>query len=68
MDCLTRAYAMKQIRMWLGNDLRIESERLMGMGLEFENQILQMTVLASGNGRVVRPLSKMRGASVRRES
>ena len=34
----------------LGNDLRLESERLVGSGLEFEDQIIQMSIFGSGNG------------------
>ncbi len=43
--------------MALGNDLRLESERLMGSGLEFEEQILQLSIFTSenGNGRAQKP-------------
>ncbi|MFA6222001.1 MAG: hypothetical protein WC647_06770 [Desulfomonilaceae bacterium] len=34
----------------LGNDLRMESERLLGSGLEFEDQILQLSIFSAENG------------------
>ena len=45
----------------LGNDIRMESGKLAGSGRECENQILQMTVLASDNGKVAGPVSKWQG-------
>ncbi|MGC8604006.1 MAG: hypothetical protein ACP5VS_09985 [Desulfomonilaceae bacterium] len=50
-----------------GNDLRLESEKLAGSGLEFENQILQLTVFSSENGASANSPNKMRRASVRRQ-
>ena len=32
----------------VGNDLRLESKRFMGAGLEFEDQIIQFSVFSSG--------------------
>jgi hypothetical protein len=52
----------------LGNDLRLESERLMGSGLEFEEQILQLSIFGSDNGNGTGGKSKMKRASARRES
>jgi hypothetical protein len=52
----------------LGADLRMESERLVGSGLEFEGQVIQLSVFSSGNGNETGPTSKMRRASARRES
>ncbi|MGA8831359.1 MAG: ARPP-1 family domain-containing protein [Desulfomonilaceae bacterium] len=52
----------------LGNDLRLESERLMGSGLEFEEQILQLSILGSDNGNGTSAKTKMRRASTRREN
>ena len=51
----------------LGNDLRLESERLMGSGLEFQDQILQLSIFGSESGRGTAAGSRMRKASVRRE-
>ncbi|MGC8657569.1 MAG: ARPP-1 family domain-containing protein [Desulfomonilaceae bacterium] len=51
----------------LGNDLRLESDKLTGLGLEFENHILQLTVFSSENGASANSLNKMRRASIRRE-
>ncbi len=50
----------------LGNDSRMESERLVGSGLEFEDNVIQKRVFSSGNGSS--PGSRMRRASVRREN
>jgi hypothetical protein len=52
----------------LGNDLRMESEQLVGSGLEFEDNVIQMSVFSSGNGNGSCPGSRMRRASVRREN
>jgi hypothetical protein len=52
----------------LGNDLRMESEKLTGSGLEFEEQILQLSIFASNNGNGTPSKSKMRRAPARRES
>jgi hypothetical protein len=52
----------------LGKDLRMESERLVGSGLEFEDHVIQMSVFSSGNGNGTGPASRMRRASVRREN
>ena len=52
----------------LGNDLRLESERLMGSGLEFEDQILQLSIFGSDNGNGTSAKTKMRRASARREN
>ncbi len=52
----------------LGNDLRMESERLVGSGLEFEDQIIQLSIFGSDNGNGTSAKSKMRRASVRREN
>jgi len=52
----------------LGNDLRLESEQFMGSGLEFEDQIIQLSIFGSGNGNGSSPGSRMRRASVRREN
>jgi hypothetical protein len=50
----------------LGNDLRLESNRFMGSGLEFEDQIIQLSIFGSDNGNGTNPISKMRRASARR--
>jgi hypothetical protein len=52
----------------LGADLRMESERLVGSGLEFEEQILQLSVFSAGNGNGRGGKTKMKRASARRES
>ena len=52
----------------LGNDLRLESERLVGSGLEFEGQILQLSIFGSDNGNGTSAQGKMRRASTRREN
>ncbi len=52
----------------LGNDLRLESEKLTGSGLEFEDHILQLTVFSGENGAFANSPNKMRRASARRES
>jgi hypothetical protein len=52
----------------LGNDLRLESERLVGSGLEFEDQIIQLSIFGSGNDNGSSPGSRMRRASARREN
>ena len=54
----------------LGTDLRMESERLVGSGLEFEDNVIQMSVFSSGNGsgNGSSQGSRMRRASVRREN
>ncbi|MCL5124990.1 MAG: hypothetical protein M1511_10930 [Deltaproteobacteria bacterium] len=52
----------------LGNDLRLESEKLTGSGLEFEDHILQLTVFYSENAACANSPNKMRRASARRES
>jgi hypothetical protein len=51
----------------LGNDLRMESERLVGSGLEFEDQIIQLSIFGSGNGNDSIHGSRMRRASTRRK-
>jgi hypothetical protein len=50
----------------LGNDLRMESERLFGSGLEFENHVIQMSVFSRGNGSI--PAGKMRRPSASRQT
>ncbi|MDA8407895.1 MAG: hypothetical protein M0T73_13710 [Deltaproteobacteria bacterium] len=52
----------------LGNDLRLQSERFMGSGLEFEGQIIQLSIFGSDNGNGTSAKTKMRRASVRRET
>ena len=52
----------------LGNDLRLESDKLTGSGLEFEDQVLQLSVFSSENGKEPKTGSRMRRASVRREN
>ena len=52
----------------LGNDLRMESERLVGSGLEFEDNVIQMSIFGSGNGNGSSPGSRMRRASARTEN
>jgi hypothetical protein len=52
----------------LGTDLRMESERLVGSGLEFEDNVIQMSVFSSGNGNGLSHGSRMRRASARREN
>jgi hypothetical protein len=39
----------------LGNDLRLESDRFVGAGLEFEDQIIQFSLFGSENGNDSRP-------------
>ncbi len=51
----------------LGNDLRLQSERCMGSGLEFEGQIIQLSIFGSDNGNDTGTGNRMRRASVRRE-
>jgi hypothetical protein len=51
----------------LGNDLRLESEQLVGSGLEFDDQIIQLSIFGSGNGNDSIHGSRMRRASTRRE-
>jgi hypothetical protein len=50
----------------LGNDLRLQSERCMGSGLEFEGQIIQLSIFTSENGKGTGERNRMRRASVRR--
>jgi hypothetical protein len=50
----------------LGNDLRLESERLVGSGLEFDDQIIQLSIFGSGNGNGSSNGGRMRRASARR--
>ncbi len=52
----------------LGNDLRMESEKFIGSGMEFEEQVLQLSIFASNNGNGTASRNQMRRASVRRES
>ncbi len=52
----------------LGNDLRLQSERCMGSGLEFEGQIIQLSIFGSDNGNGTSAKTKMRRASTRREN
>ncbi len=52
----------------LGNDLRLQSERCMGSGLEFEGQIIQLSIFGSDNGNGTSAKTKMRRASARRET
>jgi hypothetical protein len=51
----------------LGNDLRLESERFAGAGLEFDDQIIQFSVFRAGNANGSRPRGRMRRASLRTE-
>ncbi len=39
----------------LGNDLRMEPERLAGAGLEFENNVIQMRVFSRGQWQWFEP-------------
>ena len=50
----------------LGNDLRLESEKFKGAGLEFEDQVIQFSVFGSENGNGSSNGSRMRRASARR--
>ena len=52
----------------LGNDLRLQSERCMGSGLEFEGQIIQLSIFGSDNGNGTSAKTKMRRATARREN
>ena len=52
----------------LGNDLRLDSERFTGAGLEFEDQIIKFSLFSSENGNGSSKGCKMRWASARRES
>ncbi|MCL5124319.1 MAG: hypothetical protein M1511_07460 [Deltaproteobacteria bacterium] len=63
------SYIQRTVRKFvsLGNDLRLESEKLTGSGLEFEDHILQLTVFSSENGTCANSPNKMRRASARRE-
>jgi hypothetical protein len=63
---LARIDARKSVA--LGKDLRLESHGLMGAGLEFEGQILQLSIFSRENEEVTANPNRMTRASTRRNS
>ena len=68
LDDVGVALVQKRKSVSLGNNLRLESEKFMGAGLEFGDHIIQFSVFSSENGNGSGPRGRMRKAPVRRES
>lgn len=52
----------------LGEDLRLDSKDLMGAGIEFEGEVLQLSIFLTDREDRVSPHTRMRRASARRNS
>ena len=68
MEAVHQASIEERQSVALGNDLRLQSERFMGSGLEFEGQIIQLSIFTSENGKGTAAGSRKRRASVRLET
>jgi hypothetical protein len=69
LESAANASVDKRRSVALGNDIRLESDFVIGAGLEFDGQVLQMSIFLKDDGHVSRKRdSAMHRASLRRRS
>lgn len=68
LEAASNAEIMHRPSVGLGTDMRLKSKKLTGAGLEYEKQILQLSIFPSMNGDAPANVTPLRRASARRRS